>query len=193
MAHSHQEHFENPSRFFLWGYRIANIFHGRNYYGKIVEELNLSGNESVLEFGSGMGFLAKRLAKKLNKDGQLTCIDISEAMIQQTKKRLRRFDNVKIIKGDLRNIDLEEESYDYIISTWVIHHIVPDALRETIEKLTSLLRPNGKILIIEFPDSDTNHSDVSQKELIGYFAKSGFKNEIIYSKNHGILYEFAKR
>jgi ubiquinone/menaquinone biosynthesis C-methylase UbiE len=192
MAHSHQKHFENPSRFFLWGYKIANIFHGRKYYGKIVEELNLLGNESVLEFGSGMGFLATRLARELDKGGHLTCIDISEAMINQTKKRVRRFDHVKVIQGDLRNVKIPEESFDYIISTWVIHHITPDALEETIDKLYSLLKPNGKILIIEFPESDDNHSDISQKELLRYFEKSGLDSKILFSKNHGILYEFTK-
>ena len=195
MAHTHQEKFDHPSLFFRWGFKLANLVQGRTYYKSLVDQLNLKGNESILEFGCGFGFLAERLAKELNKTGNLTLIDLSEYLVEYTGKKIKKYQdktNIELLSGDIRDLVLKENFYDFVVSTWVLHHLEPKTLEESISKLVSSLKSKGKFFIIEFGDSHADHSDIREADLVTLFEKFGFRSKIIFNKNHGIFYEFSR-
>ena len=192
MADSHEGRFENPSKFFIWLYTIHSYFTSGLQYKKLISELHLQGNENVLEFGSGVGSLAKMLAPKLQKDGQLVCIDVSEKLLAHTKKRLKRFSNVQYLLGDITTLSIANESFDYIVSTWVLHHVEKNVLPQTIGKLTSIVKPDGKIFIIEFPDIRQHHKDFTQETFLNIFKEYGFQNKVLLTQKDAIMYEFTR-
>ena len=192
MGQNVQEKFDNPSKLFIWAFSIGNFIRGRSYYKELLKEINLSGNESVLEFGSGVGSFAKQLASKLQPQGQLTCVDVSPKLLDHTKGKLKNYSNIGYFQGDITNSSFPDNSFDIIVSTWVLHHVEKSLLEQTIKKLGDLLKENGKIFIIEFPDSNIKHTNLSQIELLNIFKQANLTFNIIFSKKHGILYEFSK-
>ncbi|MGD0057292.1 MAG: class I SAM-dependent methyltransferase [Methanomassiliicoccales archaeon] len=58
--------------------RFAPATFALGYHKKLARKTVLTGNEMVIDFGSGSGMGARYLAKELSKgDGHLTCVDIS--------------------------------------------------------------------------------------------------------------------
>jgi len=55
--------FKNPSKLFAWFYSLFCPIYGRKFYKELLSALNLNGTESVLDFGSGTGVLAKKIIK----------------------------------------------------------------------------------------------------------------------------------
>ena len=55
--------FSNPSRLFAWFYSLFCPLYGRKFYKELLPLLKLNGTESVLDFGSGTGVLAKKIIK----------------------------------------------------------------------------------------------------------------------------------
>lgn len=192
MANNHQERFNNPSKLFIIGYTIEHLLRGRSYHNRLVNEMKLKGNEKILDFGSGLGFLGKSIAKKLNNGGTITLIDLSDKLVDYSKKKLRKFDNIIYLSGDIRKKDIQKASFDYVVSTWVFHHIEKQNRDETINLLCQLVKPKGKMLIIEFSDDHSNHSDINHNEFIQTFENNGFSSKIVFKKSDGILYEFSK-
>lgn len=92
-------------------YRIIDEF-GNNrlfsfLYKNYIRTLNLKGNERVLDFGSGSGAGSKHLAKILQKSGgHITCIDISKYWTEKAKKRMKYYDNVDFLVGQLSELQL---------------------------------------------------------------------------------------
>ena len=69
MANNVQEKFDNPSKLFIWFFSFGNYFRGKSYYKDLLNEMNLTGSESVLDFGSGVGSLSSKLVPLLQKNG----------------------------------------------------------------------------------------------------------------------------
>ena len=131
-SHSNGDPFSNPSKMFILRYTFRNWIRRRSYYKELVKQLNLNGSESVLDFGSGVGSLAKKIAPKLNKNGRLVCLDVSPKLLDHTKNQLHKYTNIDYLLGDLSSQSLPEQSFDYIISTWVLHHLERAELEQTI-------------------------------------------------------------
>jgi cyclopropane fatty-acyl-phospholipid synthase-like methyltransferase len=64
------------------------------YYWLFARNLNLAGDERVLDFGSGSGICTRHIAVRLQKDGYLDCVDISRSWMHVISSTLRRFNNV---------------------------------------------------------------------------------------------------
>jgi trans-aconitate 2-methyltransferase len=86
---------------------------------EVLERLELSGEETVLDAGCGSGRVTAELAKRLPR-GQLIAVDGSEAMVAKARERLG--DGVKYLVSDLSELELPEP-VDVIFSTATFHWI----------------------------------------------------------------------
>lgn len=98
----------------------------------------------VLDIGIGTGILPHRLYR----DGAVIYgVDFSQKMIRIS---LEKMPEAVLMLWDFNNglpSEYLEEKFDYIISTYAIHHLYDDKKIEFIVKLRDSLKENGKILI----------------------------------------------
>jgi 2-polyprenyl-3-methyl-5-hydroxy-6-metoxy-1,4-benzoquinol methylase len=103
----------------------------------------------VAEVGSGGGHVLRMFP-----NARLTAIDVSGVQLEIAKKNLARYD-VCFVKGEVDKLDLPMASYDRIICTEVLEHVVdPDAVLGAIARL---LRPSG-VAVITVPNDPLIHS-----------------------------------
>jgi len=130
--------------------RFATATFGRGYYRKLASEVVLTGNETVMDFGSGSGMAAKYLAEHLSKgDGRLTCVDISRVWIEMAKKRTRLFSNVDYKLGHISTLEVGDKSYDVVLVSYVLHDVETQERPIIVSELASKLKPGGRIVIKE--------------------------------------------
>lgn len=147
----------------------------RPSYKSFVNKLNLSGNESILDFGSGAGGEAIHIAKFIqNKNGKLTCMDISHSWLEVVKYRLSDYKNIDTIEGDITKLNITQNSFDVIVLRLVLHDIPNEQRKSVIKIFYNILKKNGIIYIYE--PITTNHS-INETEM-----RSLFKNAHFYEK-----------
>ncbi len=123
---------------------------GSNVYKDYVESMGLRGNENVLDFGSGSGNPALHLAPKLQQGGgQLTCLDISTKWMDVIKRRLKKYRNVNYVLGDITTLNLPDDSFDVVLSHFVIHDIDANFRPAVAHHLARVLKPGGKMFFRE--------------------------------------------
>jgi SAM-dependent methyltransferase len=89
----------------------------------------------VAEVGSGGGHVLQMFPR-----ARLTAIDVSSEYLAIARKNLSGYD-VRFVKGEVDKMDLPDASFDRIICTEVLEHVVdPDAVLGAIARL---LRPDG--------------------------------------------------
>jgi ubiquinone/menaquinone biosynthesis C-methylase UbiE len=118
-------------------------------YRKSLRNLELRGDESVLEMGCGGGHSAKVVLAKLGGGGSYTGFDVDGWWTARAERRLSRFSNAKVLLGDVRDLPLEDDSFDTVVIHLVLHD-VPEVDREPIVGvLARKLRSGGRLYIRE--------------------------------------------
>jgi len=158
--------FEHPSRLFLFDDILKGLLGGPFLFNPFIEEQGgFQGDEQVIDFGCGGGPGTRCIAKHLTQGGKVLGIDISSVMIERAEKRLLKYANAEAIQGDVRTLGLEKGAFDAITIVYVIHDIVPKERASIIEALVDLLKPGGKIWILE-PTKEGHGMSVEEIRLL---------------------------
>lgn len=107
----------------------------------------------ILEAGCGRAW-------PLNMDGikfHLTGVDTDTKALEIRKSKSK--DLHEIIEGDLREVELEENKFDIVYSSFVLEHI--DGAEIVLDKFQKCLKPGG-VLILRFPDRDSGFGFVAR-------------------------------
>lgn len=157
-------------------------------YSKLIEKASLQESEVVLDLGSGPGHDLIQAAEIVGSKGKAIGVDMTDEMIALGKKNTSHLSNVEIIKGNLQDIPLPDNSVDVIISNCVFN-LAPDKLKAFTEAYR-VLKPGGRIvesdvaLDYELTEEEKNQSQVysgciggaiSIDEYVKYIAMAGFK------------------
>lgn len=108
-----------PFEFDAAKYKKAST-HQKEWGRKLISELNLTGNERILDLGCGDGGITAQLAK-LVPDGLVIGIDASRSMIDSAGKT-HKAQNVKFDLMDINEIGFEGE-FDIVISNATLHWV----------------------------------------------------------------------
>lgn len=139
--------FERPTFREKVGMRLEAALAGVLVDGYL-RSLGLNGDERLLELGCGVGALTKRLARLL-PNGRITAVDTSEYWAAVARRRLKRREQVTVLTGDVRTLDLEPETLDAVLIHFVLHDIPAAERPNVLAKLASLLVSGGTLFLRE--------------------------------------------
>ena len=101
---------------------------------------NIAEDSLVLDAGCGNG---KNMLYMQARDIKVIGIDFCDKLLNICKEKVL---NVKY--ADVRNIPFENNTFDYVISIAVIHHLsIESDRRKAIDEMLRVCKPNGKILV----------------------------------------------
>ncbi len=145
---SEESSFE-PSRFQVWESLFVSGTMLKPAYRRFVERMGLSGNERVLDFGSGSGAEAIHIAGRLSKGGHLTCLDISRTWLETARKRLKDYTNVSFLLGDITALNIPAGSFDTVAVHLVLHDIPAEARPAVVKELARVMKKGARLHIRE--------------------------------------------
>ena len=107
------------------------------------------GTWTVGDLGCGTGQVSAALAPFV---ARVIAVDASAAMLQASKKRLSRFDNVELRRGDLEALPIDEGQLDAATMMLVLHH-VPEPER-ALADVARVLKPQGRAIVVDMLPHD---------------------------------------
>lgn len=116
---------------------------------KCVKKLEPIQPKAILDVATGTGDFAIACAK-LNPT-KITGVDISEGMMKFGREKLKKLNLDKLItleKGDAETLAFEDNSYDAIVVGFGVRNF--ENLEKGLINLQRILKPGGKIIILEF-------------------------------------------
>lgn len=113
-------------------------------FRKIRDLLQLSNNDNFLDIGCGSGYF---LNKAICKRG--VGVDISDLMVKAALENCKNNGKKFIVQSDAENLPFKKRSFDKIVSTEVIEHVLhPIALLEEIERVSK----KETVIVITIPN-----------------------------------------
>ena len=126
------------------------LYHFSHIRENILSWLPFTGDEKVLEIGSGCGAVTGALCEKAK---EVTCIELSMKRSKINAYRHRDQDNLKILVGNFQEIEKNlTEKYDYITLIGVFEYgesyiQSEDPYVDFLKIISRHLKPDGKIIL----------------------------------------------
>ncbi|MFP4622948.1 MAG: class I SAM-dependent DNA methyltransferase [Gemmatimonadota bacterium] len=144
---------------------------------RIREEVPLTPQTRVLDFGAGTGLLGFQL---IDHVASVSFADPSEGMLQQVERKLRDggYSNGHVIRFDPEAPALPGR-YDVIVSLMTLHHVADPA--DVLRFLASHLEPGGWLAVSDLDTEDGSYHDPPDPGV-----HAGFDRGVLLSELHGM-------
>ncbi len=167
---------------YMIGLALSQYLWSTHYemFNHLKEELknNVKDVKNYLEIGPGHGLFLKNAIDILDKETNMTAIDISPISLDVSKSIIEYFypnKNIKFINEDMLKLDLDSNC-DFIVMGEVIEHVeTPELL---LKKISKLLSQNGKAFLstcVNCPAIDHVYHFHTVDEIRDMFKRCGLK------------------
>lgn len=99
---------------------------------------------TVVDVASGDGALAELLAPRAQR---ITCVDLSDAVVQAGRRRLAHLNNVSFIQGDMHALPLESDSADQLLLLAALCYSERPGV--ALAEAARVLRPGGTLVLVD--------------------------------------------
>ncbi|PKG43968.1 class I SAM-dependent methyltransferase [Psychroflexus sp. MES1-P1E] len=148
---------------------------------KLLQHINLTSGDVIADIGAGSGYHVFKMSS-IAKDVFVYAVDIQDEMLAEMNERIKEnsIDNVALVKGSEKSVNLPENSVDKILMVDVYHEFSYPI--EMLASIKSALRADGKIYLIEYRAEDPSvpikevHK-MSEKQAVKEFEAAGFTLE----------------
>jgi len=139
----------------------------------------------VMDIGIGTGSLSLELYKQ---GAEIVGVDFSEEMLKQARKKMpeARFYQQDLTRGMPET--LKGERFDYIISSYALHHLRNSQKLNLFQELMGFLRDNGEILIADVAFESSEALEACRAE-----AGDKWDNEEFYMIGGKMVAELEKK
>lgn len=155
------------------GYILANPIRSLFQNPEKILSPYVSPGMTVLDIGSGMGFLTIPAARMVGKDGKVIAVDLQEKMLASLVKRATKAgleDRIVTKLCEPNNLGISEP-IDLCLAFYVLHE-VPD-VSGLLFQIRDILRPTGRLLIAE--PGNWHVSEKEFQDMIDIAATAGFE------------------
>jgi len=148
----------------LWSIACAVVMIAGSRVGKfrlrdaLLSRIVWRGDERVLDVGCGHGLLLVAAAKRLST-GRAVGIDTWSQTDQADNEPERTVQNarlegvadrVEVRDGDARKLDLPDEAFDVVVSSFALHNIPESREREqALREIIRVMKPGGRVAIVD--------------------------------------------
>lgn len=115
---------------------------------KHFKEFGLTNRMSLVELGSGPGFLTEKLLKVF-PGLEITCVEIDPDLVAYADEHLaaRGYKSYRIVQGSIMETGLPENTYDFAITRMLIEHL-PEPIK-AVKEVYRILKPGRKAVFID--------------------------------------------
>ena len=124
----------------------------RAWKEKFIDWMNPQPETKLIDVASGTGDIAKLFSNKTKKSGQITCVEPNNQMLNQGKKKLSKYDNIKWINAPAEKIPIEDNTFDYYTISYGIRNV--SDVNIVLKEAFRVLKPGGRFMCLEFSKID---------------------------------------
>ena len=119
----------------------------------------LQSGEAVLDVGCGTGTQALVAKQRVGATGHVCGIDPSASLLAGARRKAMHSGlSIDFQPGGIEQLPYPDQSFDVVLSTFMMHHLPDDIKRQGLAEIARVLRPGGRLLVIDFMRSE-EHQD----------------------------------
>ena len=118
--------------------------------------LKLKEGDKVLDLGAGPGKNSFLILKRMNFNGEVVAVDISDEMLNQARKYEKRYKNYKTFKAKINDELPFNEEFDHVFLSFVFHGFENEDKEKILKNAYKSLKYGGYLNILDYSEFDLN-------------------------------------
>ena len=140
---------------------------GRAFREEMLRVSALQLGERVLDAGCGTGVWTRLAAKVVGPTGRCTGIDPGPRMIGIARlDASKENSSAKFKLAAVEQLPFGDGSFDVVMLSLVLHHLPSEAKRKGLEEIHRVLRPGGRLIVVDFDHPDSLHWRMVMRPLL---------------------------
>lgn len=126
------------------------------FYQRVIKNainlMNLKKGDKIIDFGCGPGKNDLLILKKLNFEGKVVGIDISDDMLIQAKRKAKKFKNFEVLKARIEEELPFIDEFDHVFISFVIHGFENYDKEKILKNAYKVLKKGGHLNILDYSE-----------------------------------------
>ena len=135
--------FDETACHYDWIIRAMSFGSGNWYRKQALLRAGLVKDMQVLDVATGTGPVAKTASEIIGSSGQVFGLDRSFNMMKEARKAV----SAPFIHSDAARLPFADNTFDFLSMGYALRHV--DDLNRTFDEYLRVLKPGGKVLILE--------------------------------------------
>lgn len=115
----------------------------------VLQELDLRPGDVVVDIGAGDGWWSERMAQQVGSEGTVHAGEVDQAKVDNMKKTHVKLEQIKPYLCPTDGTGLPDDSCDLAFLSKTYHHLDTDGHVEYLRHLRKVLKPTGRLCVIE--------------------------------------------
>ena len=124
------------------------IMREETFKRKLVQQANIQPKIKVLDLGCGTGTLTLML-KRAHPEAEVTGLDGDPQVLAIARDKSRGTD-IQWDEGLASSLPYPDSTFDRVVTSLVIHHLVTDDKRRAFKEIFRVLKPLGELHVLDF-------------------------------------------
>lgn len=144
--------FDAAASHYDWITSVMSFGSGAWYRNQALLRAGCAAGDSVLDVGAGTGIVSALAQQIVGPDGTVVALDPSRGMLEQARKRGVHH----TVQGLGERLPFDDAQFDLVTMGYALRHVAD--LGETFAEYYRVLKPGGKVLILEISKPKSNVS-----------------------------------
>jgi ubiquinone/menaquinone biosynthesis C-methylase UbiE len=137
-----------------------------------VDLARIREGDNVLEIGCATGSLTIAAKRRAGGSGSVAAIDLIPGMIEASREKAKRLGlEINFQTGSIENIPFPDQQFDVVICSFMIFHMSEGVRNKGIEEIFLVLKPGGRLLVLDIAIPRKSFSRALLKFLLGFMLK----------------------
>ena len=133
----------------------------RRWKKDFIQMLNPTSEKKLIDVGCGTGDIADLYIKLTNNNTRILCIDPNKKMIDEGKKKLKKYENIIWKIGYAEDLKVEDNIYDFYTISFALRNAKD--LNKSLSEAYRVLKKGGRFLCLEFSKIENSNLEFIYK------------------------------
>jgi ubiquinone/menaquinone biosynthesis C-methylase UbiE len=167
-SHSHVLH---SPRAYDWLARLITLGGEQRFRSQTLELAELKPGNAVLDVGCGTGTLLIQAAKRVGPSGSAHGVDRSTEMLAYARRKaVAEGVTATFAEESCDRLSFSDATFDAVLCTLMLRHLPAPMQMATIAEMQRVLRPGGRIIIVDMQRPTRKSAKLSHVGLIHMFS-----------------------
>ena len=133
----------------------------RYWKRELIRQINPSSNNSLVDVACGTGDVAKLFSDINQNKSKILCVDFNLKMLNEGKKRLKNYKNIKWKLSNAENLNLPSNSFDFYTISFGLRNT--KNINKSIKEAYRVLKKGGRFFCLEFSKIQNQNLEILYK------------------------------